>query len=112
MEDVHVMALAITTLTKQSRAVVVIPLSDRLSDFHSFWKTAEISDFQLCQFEFMSSEPPFVGIVGCDNEQATLLLFADDSFDERLSRSVQRNSWFVPQQDFGFRLDGEGDFEP
>ena len=68
MEDVQVMAFAMTTLTKQSRAVVVIPLSDRLSDFHSFWKTAEISDFQLLKFEFMRAEPPFAGIVGRDNE--------------------------------------------
>ena len=59
----------------------------------------------------MCAEPPFVGVVRGENEGSTMGLFFDDFGDELAAGFVEGDAGFVPDEEFGLGLDGEGDFE-
>ena len=112
IDVVQVMTFAITTLTKQSNAVVVMPLRLRLSLNHSLRITALISRDQLdLEFEGMGAKPPFFRIVGGNNEDAPLLLLFYNALDERFPGAIEGNPRLIPKEDFWTGLDRESDLK-
>jgi hypothetical protein len=59
----------------------------------------------------MAAEPPFFGVVGGENEGSASGLFFDDFGDEFAAGFIEGDAGFVPDEEFGLGLDGEGDFE-
>src|SRR4051794_37721913 len=81
-----------TTATTLNSNEEMSPLRVRDSLSHSLRKTAPIS---TRQFEFKRAEPPFAGVVGCDDEAASLALCFAYLFKHGADAFIEPCAWLI-----------------